>query len=116
MVSLTRETVVRFGKKVDPTTVNENTFPLIANGETVAGRIVVSSTSEFATFFSDTALPASTSVRVTVLGHEIMGLDGVALDADGDGTPGGQETADFSTLPLTQIEGSHIIKLCYSTV
>ncbi len=116
MVSLTRETVVRFGKKVDRTTVNENTFALIANGESVAGRVVVSSTGEFATFFSDPALPASTSVRVTVLGDEIMGLDGVALDADGDGTPGGTLTADFSTLPLTQIEGTNVISYVYDSV
>ena len=103
MVSLNRNPVMRFGKKVDPTTVNENTFEIIANGERVAGRIAVSSTKEFATFFSDTALPASTSVRVTVVGKEIMGLDGVALDADGDGTPGGTLTADFSTLPLIKL-------------
>ncbi len=113
MVSLNQNPVVRFGKKVDPTTVNENTFEIIANGEPVAGRIAVSSTREFATFFSDTALPASTSVRVTVLGDEIMGLDGVALDADGDGTPGGTLTADFSTLPLTQIEDTNVTGYVY---
>ena len=111
MVSLNQNPVVRFGKKVDRTTVNENTFALIANGETVAGRVVVSSTGEFATFFSDPALPASTSVRVTVLGDEIMGLDGVALDADGDGTPGGTLTADFSTLPLTQVKLTNILNM-----
>ena len=32
MVSLTREVVVNFGKKVDPATVNENTFTVIAQG------------------------------------------------------------------------------------
>ncbi len=111
MVSLNQNPVVRFGKKVDPTTVNENTFEIIANGEQVAGRIAVSSTREFATFFSDTALPASTSVRITVVGDEIMGLDGVALDADGDGTPGGTLTADFSTLSLIKIDGTNIT--CY---
>ena len=108
MVNLTRETVVRFGEKVDPATVNDESFFLIANGERVAGRIVVSSTEEFATFFYDESLPASTEVRVVVEGDAIIGRDGDAIDADGDGNAGGTLTADFRTLPLTRIEGTDV--------
>ena len=115
MVSLTREVIVNFGKKVDPTTVNENTFTIIAQGEAVPGKIVVSSPQKFATFFPDSPLPASTSVRVTLDGNQVMGLDGVALDADGDGTPGGTLTAHFSTLSITPIEGTELFGYVYDS-
>ncbi len=115
MVSLTREVMVNFGKKVDPTTVNENTFTIIAQGEAVPGKIVVSSTQKFATFFPDSPLPASTSVRVTLDGNQVMGLDGVALDADGDGNPGGILTADFSTLSITLIQGTELWGYVYDS-
>ena len=115
MVSLTREVIVNFGKKVDPTTVNENTFTIIAQGEAVPGKIVVSSPQKFATFFPDSPLPASTSVRVTLDGNQVMGLDGVALDADGDGNPGGILTADFSTLSTTSIQGTELWGYVYDS-
>ncbi|MEZ6112301.1 MAG: hypothetical protein R3C99_14965 [Pirellulaceae bacterium] len=41
---------------VDPATVNADTFYLIANSERVPGRIRVSSTERFATFFYDEPL------------------------------------------------------------
>ena len=107
-INLTRETLVRFGKKIDPTTVNGDSFYLIANGERIPGRIVVSRTEEFANFFYDDPLPAATEVRIVVDGSQIIGRDGVALDADSDGTPGGILTADFRTLPLTRIEGTDV--------
>ncbi|MBC6420031.1 MAG: hypothetical protein GDA44_15335 [Prochloron sp. SP5CPC1] len=50
-VSLTRETIVRFGEEITGDTVNDESFYLIANGERVEGEIRVSSTGEFATFF-----------------------------------------------------------------
>ncbi len=113
MVTLTRETIVRFDKKIDPETVTSESFYAIANGQRIPGRIVVSSTEEFATLFYDEPLPQSTEVRVVVEGDSIIGRDGIALDADGDGTPGGQETADFTTLPLTQIEGTDVFGYVY---
>ncbi len=115
MVALTRETIVRFDKKVDPDTVTEESFYLIANGERIEGRIVVSSTEEFATFFYDKPLPQSTEVRVFVDGDKIIGRDGQTLDADGNGIPGGIETADFRTLPLTQIPGTDVFGYVYDS-
>ena len=57
-VNLTRETIVRFDGKVDPTTITEDAFYFIANGDRIPGRIVVSSTEEFVTFFYDEHLPS----------------------------------------------------------
>ncbi|MCA9119200.1 MAG: Ig-like domain-containing protein [Planctomycetaceae bacterium] len=107
-VNVTRETIVRFDEPVDISTVTEDAFYLIANGERVPGRIVASSTERFVNFFYDTALPPSTEVRIVVDGNKIMGRDGRALDADGDGEPGGIRTADFSTLPLTRVAGTNV--------
>ncbi|MEZ6112302.1 MAG: peroxidase family protein [Pirellulaceae bacterium] len=37
-----------------------------------------------------------------------MGRDGLLVDADNDGTPGGIKQADFRTLPLTLIPGTEV--------
>jgi membrane-associated phospholipid phosphatase/methionine-rich copper-binding protein CopC len=115
MVGLNRDTVVNFGKKIDPTTVNSDNFYLIANGQRVAGKIKVSSTEEFATFFYDSPLPSSTEVRVVVDGSKITGRDGVTIDGDGDGKAGGIATADFTTLPLTRIKGTDVWGYVYDS-
>ncbi|MCO6456283.1 MAG: Ig-like domain-containing protein, partial [Pirellulaceae bacterium] len=108
LVSVTRETIVRFDNPIDPATVGEDAFYLVANGQRVEGRRVVSSTERFMTFFYDTPLPAATEVRIVVDGNLIRGRDGKLLDADRDGQPGGVATADFRTLPLTRIAGTNV--------
>ncbi|MFC1758111.1 Ig-like domain-containing protein [Planctomycetota bacterium] len=101
MVNVARETILRFDEKVDPTTITTDSLKLIANGQPISGRIRVSSTERFATFFYDEPLPASTEVRVLVDGDQILGRDGIPIDADGDDEPGGDLVADFRTLPLS---------------
>ncbi|MGK0239828.1 MAG: hypothetical protein ACI92G_003310, partial [Candidatus Pelagisphaera sp.] len=116
MVNVTRETVVYFSEIVDPATVTTDSFYLIANGERIAGRVVVSTTERFATFFYDTALPPSTEVRVVVNGDLIIGRNDLNIDADGDGEEGGVLTADFRTLPLTRIAGTGIFGYVYDSL
>ena len=108
MVALTRETIVRFDREVDPATVTPDSFFLIANSQPVPGNIRVSSTERFATFFYDEPLPASTEVRIVVDGDKIIGRDGLPLDADNDGESGGILQADFRTLPITNIPGTSV--------
>ncbi|MDJ0844826.1 Ig-like domain-containing protein [Crocosphaera sp.] len=108
MVALTRETVVKFNVEIDPNTVTEDSLYLIANGQRIAGRRVVSSTNKFVTFFYDEPLPSSTEIRVVVDGDKITTINGIAIDADGDGNLGGIVTADFTTLPITRIEGTDV--------
>ena len=112
-VSLTRATVVRFDDAVVPETVDAESFYLTAQGRRVPGRIQVSATERFATFYHADPLPASTQVQVVVDGTGIMGRNGLALDADGDGTPGGMATASFRTLPLTRIPGTDVFGFVY---
>ena len=108
LVSVTRETIVRFDEPVDPDSVDEDSFYVIANGARVAGTTRVSSTEKFATIVYDDPLPASTEIRIVVDGSRIVGRDGFALDADGDDEPGGLQNADFRTLPLTTIPGTNV--------
>lgn len=115
LVSPTRLTVVRFDDAVDPATVTADSFYLIAQGARVPGTISVSSTDRFATFTYANPLPAATEVRVVVDGSKIMGRNGLALDADGDNTPGGMATADFTTLPLTRIPHTDVFGYVYDS-
>lgn len=115
MVSLTHETTVRFDEKVNPATITADSLYLIAKGQRVPGTIRVSPTEKFAFVFYDAPLPESTEVRVVVDGDQIIGRDGLAVDADGDGRPGGMATADFSTLPLTFIPGTRVFGYVYDS-
>jgi len=107
-VSLSRPIVLRFRGQVDPGTVTPDAFYLIANGQRIPGRVVVSSTEEFATFYPDAPLPASAEVRVVIDGDRILGRNGEALDGDGDGSPGGKATAFFRTHSLARIPGTQV--------
>ena len=106
MVNVTRQTIVRFGGEVDPSTVTSDSFTLVANGEVVPGRVAVSPTGRFATYFYESALPASTEVRARIDGNIVKDTSGQSVDANGDGVPGGIGVADFRTLPLTRIPGT----------
>ncbi len=108
MVNVTRETTIRFDDRIDPATLTPASFRVIANGAPVPGRIVVSSTERFATYFYDDPLPASTEVQIVIDGTQIRGRDGLLLDADGDLEPGGVLKTDFRTLPLTRIAGTNV--------
>ncbi|MCA9219447.1 MAG: Ig-like domain-containing protein, partial [Planctomycetales bacterium] len=108
LVSVTRETIVAFDKPIDPATVDDDSFYLVANGQRVAGTTRVSSTEQFVTFFYDNPLPAATEVRVVLDGDRVMGRDGRPVDADGDGVAGGTLTADFRTLPLMRVPGTNV--------
>ncbi len=108
MVNVTRETIVRFDGVIDPSGVTTDSLYLIANGLRLPGRVVVSSTNRFATFFYDQPLPASTEVRVVVDGSQIFGVEGLLIDANADTAPGGTATADFRTLPLTRIADTNV--------
>ncbi|MCA9047173.1 MAG: Ig-like domain-containing protein, partial [Planctomycetaceae bacterium] len=115
MVALTREAVIRFDGPIDPATVTADSFYLIANSERVPGSIRVSSTERFATFFYDAPLPPSTEVRIMVNGDQITGRDGLLLDADNDGEPGGMLQSDFRTLPLNFIPGTRVFGYVYDS-
>jgi RHS repeat-associated protein len=108
LVGLTREAIVRFSENIDPATITSDAFHLIANGAKVPGVVRVSSTEMFATFLPALPLAPATEVRIVIDGNLIRGRDGLLLDADGDGAPGGLAIADFRTLPQTRIPGTEV--------
>lgn len=114
-VSGARTIVVNFDAPVDPSTVTSESFHAIALGQPIAGTLRVSATKMFATLIPTNPLPASTEVRVTVDGDKVKGLDGLPIDGDGDGLPGGQLAADFTTLSLTRIPGTDVFGYVYDS-
>lgn len=108
MVNVTREAVINFSAQVDPASVTNQSLSVMALGQPVPGRRVVSSTRRFVTFFPDGPWPASTEIRVAVDGNVIRNTGGTKLDADGDGVAGGVGTIDFTTLSLTRIPNTNV--------
>jgi hypothetical protein len=115
MVNLTREAVIRFSEPIDPSSVTPDSIKVISSGQEILGRLVVSSTGTFVTFFPDTPWTQSSEVEIDVDGTKILGIDGQPLDADGDGKFGGTIETSFSTLPLTQIPGTRLFGYVYDS-
>ena len=115
MVSLTREAVVRFSSQIDPATITPASLQVIALGQPVPGRQVVSSTERFVTFFPDEPWNASTEIRIEINGDLIIDRSGLALDADDDGDPGGLLKAEFTTLPITRIPGTNVFGFVFDS-
>jgi hypothetical protein len=107
-VNISREAVVRFGSEMDPSAITEDSFFLQIGGTRVPGRVEVSSTNRFATFFPDEVLPTATQVQVVVEGDLIRDLEGNTLDGDGDNIPGGSSRTVFRTLSDTRIPGTNV--------
>lgn len=107
-VGLTREVVVRFTENIDPATVTSDSVRVTSLGELVSGRLAVSSTERFVTFFPDEPWSPSSQVRVEVDGSIIRGRSDELIDADADGHPGGLHVTEFRTLSLTRIEGTDL--------
>ncbi|MFV2069587.1 MAG: Ig-like domain-containing protein, partial [Pirellulales bacterium] len=115
MVSVARDVVVRFEAEIDPATVNDESFYLIANGDRIDGNIRISSTRKFATFIPNAPLPPSTEVRVIVDGNLMTTSSGQPIDADGDDVRGGVGTVDFTTLPLTRLANTNLFGYVYDS-
>ena len=106
--NIEREITIEFGRAVDPLTITSDTVKVMALGETIAGRLAVSANELLVTFFPDGLLPASTKVRIEINGDNIVGRDGLALNADGDGKAGGKWQAEFPTVSLASVAGTNL--------
>lgn len=108
-VAITRETVIRLSDSlagdgpIDPLAVTASFA-----GETLGGRVHRSSDGQTLTLFYGELLPPSARVRVTVDGGRLVDFRGQAVDADGDGQPGGSWQFDFDTLGLTSVPGTAV--------
>ena len=108
MVNPEREVVIRFDTPIDSTTLDSDSLSIIANGESVPGRILVSQDGQSVRFFADEAWSPSTEIRIVVEGDRILNAAGLSLDADGDGTPGGILMTEFRTLPIARVPDTDV--------
>lgn len=103
-VGVTVRTQVFFSEAVDPTTLNDSNFFATSSGQTLNTKIVPGNNGKFAWLFLEDHMPSASVVEVTVDGSSIIPTDGgEALDADGDGAPGGRLTFDFTTVSLDPV-------------
>ncbi len=108
-VSLTRETILRLSSALAPgTVVDGSALYAEFGGQRLAARIHVSPDRRTLTLFYQDPLPASARIRVTLIGDGLANQFGNAVDADGDGHPGGTATIDFDTLSLTTLPGTRV--------
>ena len=89
-IGVTVRPQVFFSKPVFPASLSENNFFASFGGLNFPARIVPADDGRFAWLFFDEAMPDASHVQMTIDGSTILPVDGgPALDADGDGEPGG---------------------------
>ncbi|MEM7002647.1 MAG: DUF6531 domain-containing protein, partial [Pseudomonadota bacterium] len=108
-VALTRETIIRFSKPLAPGTLIDGSV-LFAEfgGQRLDANIFLSPNLDYVTLFYNELLPASSRVRVTLLGDSLLDEMGEAVDADNDGIAGGAAIIDFDTLALDSVSGTAV--------
>ena len=108
-IALTRETIIRFTNPLAPgETVTGADIFAERGGQGVPGNVHLSPNRTTATLFYDQPLPASSRIRVHVVGDGLIDIFGQVVDADRNGQPGGTGTIEFETLSLATIAGTRV--------
>ncbi|MEZ6186475.1 MAG: HYR domain-containing protein [Planctomycetota bacterium] len=106
-VAVTRETILRFSAPLDTASVTSSSVFASFAGQPLAARQHLSPDRKTLTLFYDPPLPASSRVRVTVDGDQLL-AQGAQIDADRDGFAGGVAQIDFDTLSLSVVDGTAV--------
>lgn len=109
-VGVTYRPQIYFSRPVDPTSLNSsNLFATDASGIPIPATIVPASDSTFAWLFFNQPLAGASTVTMHVNGATIQAAaDDALLDADSDGTAGGELTWTFSTVSLAGLAGTSL--------
>ncbi|HAB17707.1 MAG TPA: hypothetical protein DCE44_14790, partial [Verrucomicrobiales bacterium] len=109
-VAVTRETIFRFSAPLAAETLltGRELFAEFGGRRWLA-RTELSSDRRTATLFYLENLPSSAQVRVTLDGASLYGADGLLLDADGDGLPGGRQVLEFDTAGIGGLPGTAVV-------
>ena len=100
-MAVTRETNIRLSQPLaDSAVVDENVLFAEFGGQRLPAQIHISPDRRTVTLFYEDFLPASVRVRVTLIGDSLLDINGIPVDADDDGGPGGVARIDFDTLSL----------------
>ena len=97
---------IDFSLPVDPTSLDSASLHASVGGETLPLTIVKSNGGRLAWLYAAGGLPGGAEIEVTVNGDLIRGPGGVALDADGDGVPGGVLNFTFRTASIVPLPGT----------
>jgi hypothetical protein len=107
-VGVTYRPKITFSEPVNPISLVSETFAAMAAGAPLEANIVPANDGSFAWLFFKQPMPGSTVVRVTVDGSGIFSQTGELLDADGDGSPGGLRTFEFTTVSREVLPGTSL--------
>lgn len=100
-IGVTVKPEIFFSEAVDLSTLTSQSLSMSAGGGTLSANIVPSDDGMFVWVFPSESVPGSSTVTVSVNGDLIRpAAGGTALDADGDGSPGGTLSFSYSTLSL----------------
>lgn len=109
-VAVTRETIFHFsGALAADAVVAPSQLFAEFGGRRLLSRAELSSDRHTLTLFYLENLPASARLRVTLNSSGLRDANGLELDADGDGQPGGTATLEFDTLGITGLPGTAVI-------
>ncbi|MEQ1731186.1 MAG: Ig-like domain-containing protein, partial [Vicinamibacterales bacterium] len=99
---------VFFSRPINPGSLTStNFYATDSAGTRLTATIVPSQDGTFAWLFFSNPMPGGETITVHVAGDTILAAgDGQALDADGNGTPGGTFTSTFSTVSLVPLQGT----------
>ncbi len=106
-VSVNREVVVFFSEPLAAdAVVNAANFHAGFGGRRFLSRVELSSDRRKATLFFLEPIPGSTRVTVVFDAAAVRGANGLLVDADGDGVPGGVNRLQYDTYSTTGVAGA----------
>jgi hypothetical protein len=109
-VAVTRETILYFDRPLAAdASLGRTNFFASFGGRRLLSRIELASDRRKATLFYQENLPASARVRVTLDATGVRDENGLEVDADGDGEPGGVAVLDFDTLGIAALPNTAVI-------
>jgi hypothetical protein len=102
---------VFFSRAVNPDTLTANSFYATGpNGQKLATTIVPAQDGSFAWLYFDNPMPGSSNITLHLKGSAIRAAqDGVFLDADGDGSAGGELSWSFSTVSTASVANTKLV-------
>ena len=107
-VAVTRECIITFDYPIDPATITPTSiFATFGNAPLGASRVVSDDLTKVTLFF-DTLLPASSRILLTVAGDLILDSEGLQVDGDNDGSPGGTAVIGYDTISLSPLAGTSV--------
>lgn len=108
-VSVTREMIIEFTRPLQAgSVITPGEISTRAAGRSVLARAELGEDRRRATLFFLEPLPGGAQVEVTLHGNALLDADGLAVDGDGDGVPGGLGVVSYRTLGTFAIQGTAV--------